>query len=129
MNDAQIERFSRQILLRELGPEGQDVLLGAHVAVPALDAPGRACALWLARSGVGALDLPDDHSPAPAVDPSGLLLAADAGHPVVDRVRDRLRFHAPHLRFAPGAPLAAAPAGGPEAALAAVRALLAARTS
>lgn len=124
MDDAQIERFSRHILLAELGPGGQDALLAAHVSVPSLDAAGRSCALWLARAGVGTLDLPDDRTPAPSLDSSGLLHAADAGRPLAEAVEERLRFHAPHLRFAPHASRSAPSEGGPGAALAVVRAIL-----
>jgi len=123
LTDARIRRFSRQILLRDVGGAGQAKLLGACVRVPLLDERGRSCAMWLARAGIGALALPDDRTPAPACDPSGLLLASDAGRPIIEAVRERLRFHAPHLAFRNGAD-AEAEAGGPDAALAAIRHIL-----
>lgn len=107
MDDSQIERFSRHILLREVGPEGQEALLAADVSVPMLDVAGRACALWLARAGIGSLALPADRSPAPSIDPAGLLHRADAGRPVGEVVRERLAFHAPGLRFGSEARLGA----------------------
>lgn len=102
LTDAHIDRYSRHILLREVGGVGQEKLLRACVRVDRLDEDGRALALWLARAGVGALALPDDESPAPASDRSGLLLACDAGRPLLEAVRERLRFHAPHLAFHEG---------------------------
>jgi molybdopterin/thiamine biosynthesis adenylyltransferase len=107
--EAQIERFSRHILLREVGGAGQERLLAATVTLDALGEAGRACALWLARAGVGTLGLPDDRSPAPPSDASGLLLASDAGRPLVEAVRERLAFHAPDARCT-------APAGRPVSA-------------
>ncbi len=125
LTDGQVDRFSRQILLREVGGSGQEELLAACVRVERLDEAGRALALWLARSGIGALSLPPDRSPAPARDAAGLLLASDAGRPLVDAVRERLSFHAPDLAFrsawtveSDGIP------GGPEGALALVRRIL-----
>jgi hypothetical protein len=128
LSEPQIQRFSRHILLREVGGAGQEALLAACVRVPTLDAAGRVCALWLARSGVGALELPESALPAPATDEAGLLLACDAGQPVSAVIHDRLRFHRPELRFETNAPYEAAPGGdastGALAALAIVRRIL-----
>ena len=121
LSESQIQRYSRQILLREVGGRGQERLLGACVRLPALDSGGRACAMWLARAGVGALELPEDRSPAPAADEAGLLHASDAGRPLVEAVRDRLRFHGPSLAFDRRAQLDAHASAGPiEGALVAV---------
>lgn len=131
LTEAQIARFSRHVLLREVGGRGQARLLAATVALSRLDAEGRACALWLARAGVGRLRLPDERSPAPAADPSGLLFASDAGRPLGEAVRERLRFHHPALAFAESGahvdlrldPAAFGGAGGATAALEAFRRL------
>lgn len=102
LTDAEVDRFSRHILLREVGGVGQERLRAAGVRLSRLDEAGRACALWLARAGLGFFDLPDDPLPAPASDPSGLLVAADAGRPLGEAVRERLLFHGSGLRFSPG---------------------------
>lgn len=129
LDESSIRRYSRHILLREVGGRGQTALLSACVSVPRLDADGRACALWLARSGVGTLALVDDRSPAPAHDPSGLLLPEDEGRPLIEAVSERLRFHAPSIRLDPDAaptPLVAdLSRGGEWGALAMVRQLAA----
>lgn len=124
LEEWQIRRFSRQILLDAVGGAGQRRLLGACVAVPRLDAAGRSCALWLARAGVGALALPDDPSPAPAVDPAGLLWAADAGRPLSEAVRHRLAEHLPGLRFAERGDPVADTERGAEGALDVIRRLV-----
>ncbi len=128
LSQAQYQRFSRQVLLYEVGTDGQERLLAATVGIARLDEGGRAAALWLARAGVGRLDLPEDGSPAPSVDPSGLLHATDAGLPMKEAVRSRLVQHAPHIAFDGHATrFAVNPSGvedGIRSALAAVRELL-----
>jgi len=126
LSDAETDRFSRHVLLRELGVEGQERLLNSSVHVTRLDADGRACALWLARSGVGAVSFDVDPSPAPEVDPSGLLEAEDAGKPLSDVVAARLPFHFPGLAVSLGRSAGSVlvePVGGARAALAFVRSL------
>ena len=98
LTDPQIERYSRHILLDELGGRGQRRLLGLAVRVSRLDAAGRACLLWLARAGLGRLHLPADHTPIDErhlPDPAGLLLLEDAGRPLAAAVAGRLAFHQP----------------------------------
>jgi len=53
------ERYSRQILFRGIGAEGQKRLAGARVAVVGCGATGSAVASLLARSGVGTIRIID----------------------------------------------------------------------
>jgi adenylyltransferase/sulfurtransferase len=53
------ERYSRQVLFSPIGPEGQDRIENAHVAVVGVGATGAAAAGLLARAGVGTLTLID----------------------------------------------------------------------
>src|SRR5690349_1087376 len=53
------ERYSRQILFRPIGPEGQKRLLDSRVAIVGCGATGSALAALLARAGVGFLRIID----------------------------------------------------------------------
>lgn len=60
MNDSQLLRYSRHILLPEIGIEKQEKLLAAHALIIGAGGLGSPAALFLAASGVGTLTLCDD---------------------------------------------------------------------
>ena len=60
MNDGQLLRYSRHILLEELGIEGQQRLLASHALVIGAGGLGSPVALYLATAGVGTITLVDD---------------------------------------------------------------------
>jgi molybdopterin/thiamine biosynthesis adenylyltransferase len=59
MNDDQLLRYSRHILVDELGIEAQQRFLGAHAIVIGAGGLGSPAAMYLAASGVGTLTLVD----------------------------------------------------------------------
>lgn len=59
MNDRQLLRYSRHILLDEIGVEGQERLLAAHALVIGAGGLGSPAALYLAAAGVGRITLAD----------------------------------------------------------------------
>jgi adenylyltransferase/sulfurtransferase len=59
LNDEQLLRYSRHILLPELGIEGQQKLLAAHALVIGAGGLGSPVSLYLAASGVGRITLCD----------------------------------------------------------------------
>lgn len=99
MNDEQLLRYSRQIMLPELDVTGQEKLLAARVLIVGLGGLGSPLAMYLAAAGVGTLVVCDYD----AVDLSNLqrqiVHRNDAlGEPKVDSARRTLRTLNPEVR-------------------------------
>ena len=62
MNDEQLQRYSRHILLPQVGLEGQQKLLNARTMIIGLGGLGSPLAMYLAAAGVGHLVIADDDS-------------------------------------------------------------------
>jgi molybdopterin/thiamine biosynthesis adenylyltransferase len=60
MDDAALLRYSRHILLDEIGIEGQQKLLDAHVLVIGAGGLGSPACLYLASAGIGHITVVDD---------------------------------------------------------------------
>ena len=89
MHDQQLLRYSRHILLDEIGIEGQQRILDAHVLIVGAGGLGSPAALYLAAAGVGRLTLVDDDT----VDLTNLQrqvmhTTARVGQPKVESGRD-----------------------------------------
>jgi len=100
MNDDQLLRYSRQIMLPTVGVEGQERLLGARVLVVGLGGLGSPVAIYLAAAGVGTLVAADFD----AVELSNLqrqILHTNAriGMPKVDSARRTLQALNPRVRI------------------------------
>src|SRR6187402_2185554 len=59
MNDEQLLRYSRQIMLPDVDIDGQEKLLAARVLIIGLGGLGSPVAMYLAAAGVGHLTLVD----------------------------------------------------------------------
>jgi molybdopterin/thiamine biosynthesis adenylyltransferase len=99
MNDEQLLRYSRQIMLPALGIEGQERLLKARVLLIGLGGLGSPVAMYLAAAGVGTLVVADFD----AVDLSNLQrqILHTSGHigmPKVDSAIRGLRALNPEVR-------------------------------
>ena len=58
-NEEQIERYSRHIILSEVGVEGQEKLLNSKVLIIGTGGLGAPAAMYLAAAGVGTIGLVD----------------------------------------------------------------------
>lgn len=59
MNDEQLLRYSRHLLLEEIDVAGQEILLGSHILIIGAGGLGSAAAPYLAAAGVGKITLVD----------------------------------------------------------------------
>ncbi|MHC4150134.1 MAG: HesA/MoeB/ThiF family protein, partial [Planctomycetota bacterium] len=62
LTEQQIERYSRQIILQEIGGVGQEKLLSSKVLIVGAGGLGAPAALYLAAAGVGTLGIIDSDS-------------------------------------------------------------------
>ncbi len=85
----QMRRYSRQILLPDLGGRGQARLLASTVAIPIDGAAGRVAAAYLAAAGVGTLILTGDLD-RPATSSDFPLARPDLGQPLGPALLARL---------------------------------------
>ncbi len=96
MNDEQLLRYSRHILLSQIGIEGQERLLGARALVIGAGGLGSPAALYLAAAGVGHITLVDgDRVDLTNLQRQILHTPATIGRPKVESGRETLtRFNA-----------------------------------
>ena len=100
--EAELRRYARHIILREVGGPGQVKLKKARVLVIGAGGLGSPALMYLAASGVGTIGLIDDD----AVDATNLQRQvihgdADIGRPKVQSATDRLRGLNPFVEIRP----------------------------
>jgi adenylyltransferase/sulfurtransferase len=98
----EVERYSRHILLREIGGPGQQKLAAARVLVIGAGGLGSPALLYLAAAGVGTLGVVDDDT----VSLSNLQRqiahgTADVGRPKLDSAMEALARLNPHVQVVP----------------------------
>lgn len=99
MNDDQLLRYSRHILLPEIGIEGQELILAARVLVIGAGGLGSPAAMYLAAAGVGTLVLCDgDTVDLTNLQRQILHSAEGVGRPKVESGRDTLLRLNPEAR-------------------------------
>ncbi|MBO4312213.1 MAG: HesA/MoeB/ThiF family protein [Desulfovibrionaceae bacterium] len=91
LSNEQLERYSRQIILKEIGAKGQKRLLTSRVLIIGAGGLGSPAAMYLAAAGVGTIGIADDD----VVDLSNLQrqiihATQDVGRAKVDSARERI---------------------------------------
>ncbi len=107
LNEEQVERYSRQIILREVGGRGQRKLLESRVLIIGAGGLGSPAALYLAAAGVGKLGIVDsDRVELSNLQRQVLHGTADIGKPKAESAREMLQglnpdveIEAHHLRL------------------------------
>jgi len=90
-NDAQIERYSRQIILPNVGGKGQEKILKAKVLIIGTGGLGAPCSFYLAAAGVGRIGLVDsDKVELNNLQRQIVHTTADIGTPKVESGKKRL---------------------------------------
>lgn len=102
MNDAQLLRYSRHLLLDEVGVQGQERLLGSHALVVGAGGLGSPVALYLGSAGVGRITVVDHD----LVDETNLQRQiahnlARVGWPKAESVREAIAAINPDVRVTP----------------------------
>lgn len=102
MNDSQLLRYSRHILLPEIGVEGQQKLLDSRALIIGAGGLGSPAAMYLAAAGVGTLALADgDVVDLTNLQRQVLHATASIGRPKVESGRDTLARLNPETRVIP----------------------------
>lgn len=99
LTNDQIERYSRNILLSEVGGEGQAKLAQAKVLVIGAGGLGSPCAFYLAAGGVGTLGIVDfDKVELNNLQRQILHVTKDIGRSKVESAKERLRALNPDVK-------------------------------
>lgn len=102
MEDEQLLRYSRHILLDELGVEGQEKLLAAHALVIGAGGLGSPVALYLGSAGVGRMTLVDhDQVDATNLQRQVAHTLARLGQPKAESARAAIAAINPDVRVTP----------------------------
>jgi adenylyltransferase/sulfurtransferase len=99
VNDQQLERYARHIILKEIGGAGQQRLLDAHAVLVGAGGIGAPAIQYLAAAGVGRLTLIDDDDVALSNLQRQVLFATDdIGQPKVEAAEVAIALLNPEVR-------------------------------
>ena len=100
LSDAEIERYQRHILLREIGGAGQQKLKAAKVLIVGMGGLGHPVAQYLAAAGIGTLGLVDDDRVAASnLQRQILFTDDDCGRRKTDAASGKLAALNPHCQI------------------------------
>lgn len=90
LSDAQLDRYARHIVLKDIGGAGQKKLLGSHVLIVGAGGIGCPAIQYLAAAGVGSLTIVDDDIVSVSnLQRQVLFTENDVGKPKVDVAQKR----------------------------------------
>ena len=99
LTNEQQERYKRNLLLPQVGSEGQQRLLNSRVLIIGAGGLGSPVALYLAAAGVGTIGIVDsDRLDLSNLQRQVLHTTADVGRPKVDSARDHITALNPDVR-------------------------------
>lgn len=102
LREDQIERYSRQIILPNVGGKGQEKLLSAKVLIIGAGGLGSPCALYLAAAGIGKIGIVDsDEVELNNLQRQILHSTKDVGRSKTESAKDRLNAINPDVEVAP----------------------------
>lgn len=102
LSDAELDRYARQLVMKELGGAGQLRLKASRIALVGLGGLGAPAALYLAAAGIGSLTLiDDDHVSLDNLQRQILYTVADIGQPKAKAAAQRLAALNPHVALHP----------------------------
>ena len=102
LSQDQIERYSRQILLPNIGGKGQEKILNAKVLIIGAGGLGSPCALYLASAGIGRIGIVDSDSvELNNLQRQVLHSVKNVGSPKVESAKERLNAINPDIEVIP----------------------------
>jgi len=102
MSETEVERYSRHIMLREIGGQGQSKLRKAKVLVIGAGGLGSPVLSYLAAAGVGTIGVIDDDAVSLSNLQRQVLFDEDhLGHPKVFAVKDKIKKLNPFIEILP----------------------------
>ena len=101
-SDAEVERYARHLVLREVGGPGQQRLKAAHVLIVGAGGLGAPASLYLAAAGVGQITLVDpDAADLSNLQRQVIYRPSDLGAPKVEAAAAQLSALNPHVQINP----------------------------
>lgn len=99
LNESQIERYSRHIILKDVGVGGQEKIINGKVLIIGAGGLGAPVALYLAAAGVGTLGIADgDEVELSNLQRQVIHFSQDVGKAKVDSAREKIRQINPEVK-------------------------------
>lgn len=99
-SEEQIERYSRHIILSDVGVEGQEKIMAGKVLIIGCGGLGAPAAFYLAAAGVGTLGLVDgDYVELSNLQRQIIHFTPDVGKPKVDSAKEKIKAINPQVKI------------------------------